>query len=280
MGNAVQRLEKEKIRQETRARLTVPAHITQNRFTEHHAIEGYYEDRKAANFFGCDRLWKMDTLYGTIQLGYDPKKGQSFLFSNIKTSIYDTASSSHQRTMVEADRMRELKGQNQNVAFASRRRKQSATLLYKMENKPWTEESVAPYTGRADMEALRKTMPFLNRREERSRREELRREKKRLELEIREALKKDAGKAAALRAKENRLWREQNEVNAILTRKQAQSLLFFRKVNMAFDLQKAKMFEYYRKERARRTVEAVNAPADTDQSGTGDQKNGAAGRNK
>ncbi|MEG2073339.1 MAG: hypothetical protein RRY54_01090, partial [Angelakisella sp.] len=59
-------VQSEKKRKEQLARLTAPLHITQNRFTEHQSVEGYQEDRRAEGFFGCDRLMKMDSMYGTI----------------------------------------------------------------------------------------------------------------------------------------------------------------------------------------------------------------------
>ena len=113
---------RQKQRREAAARLTSPAHILQNRFEEHQSIEGYFEDRTVPDFLGCDRLWKWDTLYGTVQMGYDPKRGQSFLFANIKTSIFDTAASQEQRKMNDRQRMSQLKTGNQNRAFSARRR--------------------------------------------------------------------------------------------------------------------------------------------------------------
>ncbi|MEG1777766.1 MAG: hypothetical protein RR209_02215, partial [Angelakisella sp.] len=94
-------VQSEKKRKEQLARLTAPLHITQNHFTEHTSVEGYQEDRRAEGFFGCDRLMKMDSMYGTIQMGYSPRRKQSFLFANIKTSVFDTAASREHHRMNE-----------------------------------------------------------------------------------------------------------------------------------------------------------------------------------
>lgn len=244
---------------ETDARLRAPQHLVTNRFEEHKRIEGYEQDRSVPNFIGCDRLWKLETQYGRIQMGYHPGRGQSFLFANIKTSIYDTAASAYQHRMKETQQMRTLKTGTQNIAYSARRWQAGAILLYKAENKPWSEQSIAPYLKRVNLETLRKTMPFLDRSEARER-EENREEKKRLEEKVRQSLRqRDNARTAELRLQERELSRRQDVLSALLTRKQTQSQLFFRKINLAFDLQKAKMFEYYRRMRNRRAQRAEEA---------------------
>ena len=244
---------------ETDARLRAPQHLVTNRFEEHKKIEGYEQDRSVPNFYGCDRLWKLETQYGRIQMGYHPGRGQSFLFANIKTSIYDNAASAYQRRMKETQQMRTLKTGTQNIAYSARRWQASAILLYKAENKPWSEQSIAPYLKRVNLETLRKTMPFLDRSEAKER-EENREEKKRLEEKVRQSLRqRDNARTAELRLQERELSRRQDLLSALLTRKQTQSQLFFRKINLAFDLQKAKMFEYYRRMRNRRAQRAEEA---------------------
>lgn len=244
---------------ETDARLRAPQHLVTNRFEEHKKIEGYEQDRSVPNFYGCDRLWKLETQYGRIQMGYHPGRGQSFLFANIKTSIYDNAASAYQRRMKETQQMRTLKTGTQNIAYSARRWQASAILLYKAENKPWSEQSIAPYLKRVNLETLRKTMPFLDRSEAKER-EENREEKKRLEEKVRQSLRqRDNARTAELRLQERELSRRQDLLGALLTRKQTQSQLFFRKINLAFDLQKAKMFEYYRRMRNRRAQRAEEA---------------------
>lgn len=244
-------------RKEAVMRLTAPAHITQNRFEEHIRVEGYFEDRTVSDFMDCDRLWKWDTLYGTVQMGYDPKRGQSFLFSNIKTSIFDTAASQEQRKMNDRQRMEQLKTGNQNRAFSARRRANSSVLLYKAENKPWTEQSIRPYLLRQNLEALRKTMPFLNTREEIFERSRALKQDRELSAKEQRA----SGERAAVRAERLGLSRELNSLGALISRKQSQSRLFFRKINIAFDLQKQKMFEYYRGRIAARRLEPENVTA-------------------
>lgn len=257
----------EQSRRETSARLTAPQHLVTTRFEKHQKIEGYEQDRVVPEFYGCDRLWKMDTLYGRIQMGYHPGRGQSFIFANIKTSIFDTAPSAYQHRMKETQQMRALKTGTQNQAYSSRRWNNSAVLLYKAENKPWSEQSIAPYLRRVNLETLRKTMPFLDR-SEAGQREESREERKRLEQQVRQSLREgNDRRTAELRLQERELSREQDALNALLIRKQTQSQLFFRKINIAFDLQKAKMFDYYRRMRNRRMQHAdeMQAAAGTEE---------------
>lgn len=244
---------------ETDARLRAPQHLVTNRFEEHKKIEGYEQDRSVPNFIGCDRLWKLETQYGRIQMGYHPGRGQSFLFANIKTSLYDTAASAYQHRMKETQQMRALKTGTQNLAYSARRWQGSAVLLYKAENKPWSEQSLAPYLKRVNLETLRKTMPFLDRSEAQER-AETQQEKKRLEEEVRQSLRRrDNAGTASLRLQQRELSRRQDALDALLIRKRTQSQLFFRKINLAFDLQKAKMFEYYRRMRNRRAQRAEEA---------------------
>ncbi len=142
---------------EAYARLTAPQHIAVEHFSRHQKIEGYHENRDAPEFVGSDRLLKLDTLYGTIQMGYNPRRGQSFLFANIKTSVFDTAASRYQKELKEYQMARALKTGTQNLAYSAKRRGGAAVILYKAQNMPWSRGSIAPYLARANMEALRKT---------------------------------------------------------------------------------------------------------------------------
>lgn len=260
MRQAAESLREQRARNETLTRLSAPQHIVQNHFSQHRRVEGYDQDRSVKDFYGCDRLWKLDTVYGTIQMGYDPRRGQSFLFANRKTSILDTAESSHERRLWEANMMRAQKTGNENVAYGSRRRAGSAVLLFKAENKPWTEASLAPYLHRVNMETLRTTMPFLDRQNETKQREENTAAQRALQQDLRaRMLAREYAAMAGVRARQMNLLREEEQISAVLVRKAQQSLLFFRKINMAFDLQKAKMFAYYRAERSRR-AKAAGAP--------------------
>ncbi|MEG2037723.1 MAG: hypothetical protein RRZ93_07005, partial [Ruthenibacterium sp.] len=82
-------------------------------------------------------------------------------FANIKTSIFDTAASREQHELSEQQQMGEIKTGNQNRAFVARRRQDSAVVLFKAENKPWSELSLSPYLNRVHTGALHKALPFL-----------------------------------------------------------------------------------------------------------------------
>lgn len=264
-------------RRELILRLQAPQHLEGSRFAEHVPVEGFLQSQREPGFDGCDRLWKMDTAYGTIQMGYDPRRGHSFLFARVKTSLLDNASSAHERNLWETQMMREQKYGNENVAYESRRRADSTVLLYKNENKPWTQASVEPYLRRVNMGTLRKTLPFLARRETVQDRQAARQRAGTLALTLRRQMQNgEYSSMAATRADQMDNLREQETLSSLGVCMASQSLLFFRKINLAFDLQKAKMFEYYREQRRRRALvaeETVPVP----QSEPGDVKN--AGKN-
>jgi len=239
------------------ARLTAPQHSKSSHFSEHRKIEGYFENRDVPDFMGSDRLLRLDTVYGTIQLGYNPQRGQSFLFANIKTSILDTAPSRHQRELKEYQMMRERKTGTQNLAYTAKRRGGSVVILYKMENQPWTRRSIAPYLRKVNMEALQKTMPFLDRRAELGDRERAQDEQKSLRQALADKMAEGKfGEMAEDRARQTALAARQNELNALIYRKDTQERLFFRRLNLAFDLQKQEMFAYYRDRRLKGGVAA------------------------
>ena len=247
---------------EAYARLTAPEHITANRFSEHQRIEGYFENRDVPDFMGSDRLLRADTLYGTIQMGYDPQRGQSFLFANIKTSVFDTAPSRYQKELKEYQMMRELKTGTQNTAFTAKRRGGSAVILYKKDTLPWSQRTVLPYLRRANMEALGKTMPFLDKSPELLDRTGVANEHKSLGGEL--SAKMAAGKhseMAALRARQTALLTQENELNALIYRKDTRQRLFFRKLNATLDLQKHEMFAYYRDRRPGGAMAREDTPA-------------------
>jgi len=235
---------------ETYARLTAPQHVRFSHFSKHEKIEGYFENRDVPEFMGSDRLLRLDTLYGTIQLGYNPRKGQSFLFSNIKTSVFDTAASRYQKELKEYQMMRGLKTGTQNTAYSAKRRANSAVILYKAETLPWSRRSVLPYLRRINMESLQKTMPFLDKTAEHNRREESLREHKALGRELSGKMaERNYTEMAAMRAGQRELLTEQNETAALIYRKDTQGRLFFRKINAALDIQKKEMFAWYRNRR-------------------------------
>ncbi|MEG1972588.1 MAG: hypothetical protein RR315_05450, partial [Oscillospiraceae bacterium] len=169
--------------------------------------------------------------------------------------------SREQKEMNEQQQMSELKTGNQNRAFVSRRRQNSAVMLYKAENKPWNEASVAPYLSRVNTGALRKTLPFLDVHTERLENDSDREQQKSLQQEERAALQNStkAGRLQTIRAERVALSQEQNSLGSLIVRKQQKTLWFFRRVNLVFDLQKASIFEYYRNIAAGRVLEAENA---------------------
>ena len=254
-----QNLQREEQRKEAYARLTAPIHQKQSYFLEHEKIEGYQQDKEQENYFGYDRLLKMDSLYGTIQLGYDPKRGESFLFAHVKTSIFDSAPSREQRGMQDQRRVKEQKTGNQNQAYLSKRREDSAVLLYKAENKPWSEASIAPYLSRVNTGALRKTLPFLHSARWIQQGERMRRQDRLLQEQERElfAQHKDE-ELRQVRDRRVDLASQIQETSSLVWRSQQQSRWFFRRINLVFDLQKAKMFEYYRNQMRERQQEAEN----------------------
>ena len=69
---------------------------------------------------------------------------------------------------------------------------------------------------------------------------------------------------------------EQNALQAVLARKQAQAQMFFHRLNLAFDGQKARMFAYYRRVRALRAEAAARAAAALNSEGTNRNDNNDA----
>ena len=236
--------------QEGYARLTAPQHIRFSRFSAHEKIQGYFENIDVPEFMSSDRLLRLDTLYGTIQMGYNPQKGQSFIFANIKQSIFDTAPARHQKELKEYQMMRELKSGTPNIIYNSKRRAASAIILYKTEPMPWTRRSVEPYLRRVNMEALQKTMPFLDRAEQLSKRQGFMQEQKNLQLELAGKMsERKYNEMADIRARQTQLIAQQNMNEALIYRKSTQERLFFRRLNGALDIQKHEMYAYYRDRR-------------------------------
>lgn len=264
--------------QEVFMRLSAPRHTAFGHFREHQKVEGYTEYRDVPDFLGCDRLLKLDHLYGTVQLGYNPQRRQSFLFANIKTSIFDTAASRYQRELKEHQMMRARKEGTQNLLYSSKRREDTAVLLYKAENKPWTEWSIRPYLQRMNQGALRKTLPFLEREEEADRLREGKGKKKELERKIADHTAMGMfDELQALRAQEMALSREQDALRSLLTRKARQSLLFFRSINYAFDIQKQEMFDFYRELREKHGHEEKHVPEEPPKAPTDKGNEGGSG---
>lgn len=235
-------------------RLTAVWHIKESHFSEHQKLEGYKSRGENA-----DRILKLDTLYGMVQLGYDAQRGKSFIYANIKTSIYDTASAGYMKRLNEEQMSGYAKTENQNTAYTSKRRSDTAVVIYKAENKPWTKSSIKPYLNRVNMDSLRKTMPFLNERDEINRRAEAILADKRFKADIQKSTAKGQyEQTARLRAEQLLNLREQEHLNTTLYRKATQSSLFFKKLNTSFDLQKQEIFEFYRTKRLEAALEAEN----------------------
>ena len=235
---------------ETYRRLTAAEHLQTSHFSQHEKIEGYFENRDVPDFMGSDRLLRIDTAYGTIQLGYHPMKGQSFLFANIKTSIFDTSAARYQKELKEYQMMRAMKTQTPNMAYSAKRREQSAVILYKADNLPWSRRTVAPYLDRAHLGALKKTMPFLDLREEHAERASVQKNQRSLQEELRVHMARSQYSAmTALRARQTKLTEQENELAALIYRKETKQRLFFRRLHSTFDLQKQEIFEYYRNRR-------------------------------
>ena len=257
-----QRKERKKEDQETYARLTAPEHEMPSYFREHQRVEGYQEDRDAQGFLPCDRLLKLDTAYGRIQLGYHPVRGVSFLFAHIKTSIFDIAPARYQREIREKQMFRQIKRETQNVSYTARRRKDSSIVLYLFENKPWSARSVEPYLRYSNPGTIAKTMPFLSLAPEKERLEQLAEEKRQVGRQIQESLHAGGEETAFLRQRDTEILREREMVQSLLLRKQSRAQHFFSRVNITYDQQKHEMFQYYREQRRQRAESASAVPVE------------------
>ena len=259
---------------ETYARITAPKHLSFHSFKEHKKIEGFFPNKDVPDFMGCDRLLAIDDQYGQLQLGYDPKKGKSFLFARIKTSIYDTAPSRYQKELSEQKMKRDLKDENENIAGTAKRAANASVLLYKAERKPWSEDSVGPYLLKTDKGALRKTMPFLLA-EEPQRHADAQTQARELGRKVRHAVAQgNRDELFQLRAQQMENLREQEWTQNVMIRKDQQRRQFFRKLNYAIDIQKHEMFAYYREVRKRKQQYAAAAlPSDTPNKPTDENSN-------
>ena len=209
-------------------------------------------------------------------MGYNPNRKRSFVFANMKTNLYDTVNTRYQKTMKEYQRQAEQKKGNENRAYVSGRWKNAAVLLEKAENKPWSAKSMEPYFDNTNMEALLKTMPYLDGRQEQSQLQETREEMKRLKEAVRQnALQGKRAENAHIHRQMRELSEESSLLQAILYRKDAGKRGFVRKINYAFDIEKKDMFEYYRVQRlkaAREQIEAIDSNAGSGEGDSADKK--------
>lgn len=257
---------------ETMDRLTAASHVQVEYFGDHKKIEGYYESVAEGKFFNCDRLLKQENMFGKIQLGYNPNRGRVFLYSNLKTSRYDTIASKYQREMEDYQQKALLKGDNENRAYVSKRWENAAVLIEKKENKPWTQRSVKTYLGRANAEAAKKSMPFFSKEEEVAELEKSRQRHKEISREIRDIrreMSSGENKAADMESKVRELRKEavaglakESLLETLIYRKNTAEKLFLRKINYAFDFQKQDIENYYREKRKEIEDQAIEA-ADT-----------------
>lgn len=265
---------------ETMDRLTAASHVQVEYFEDHKKIEGYYESVAEGKFFNCDRLLKQENMFGKIQLGYNPNRGRVFLYSNLKTSRYDTISSKYQREMEDYQQKALLKGDNENRAYVSKRWENAAVLIEKKENKPWTQKSVKTYLSRANAEAAKKSMPFFSKEEEMEELAKARQRQKEIRREIRDIRKQmSAGenKSADMEAKIRELRKEAlsglskiSLLETLVYRKNTAEKTFLRKINYAYDFQKSDIENYYREKRkefeamAAESVDTETPPEDED----------------
>ncbi|MGN0330843.1 MAG: hypothetical protein ACI4D5_06320 [Kineothrix sp.] len=258
---------KQKTREESRKRLketvwrlTAPVHVTLNSYKEHERIEGYYEFKDYRHVFQCDRLLKLETVYGRVQMGYNPNRRRSFLFANMKTNLYDTVSFGYQKSMKEYQRRPEQKRGGKNMAYVSGRKKNAAVLLEKTESRPWSEGVLRPYFHNANLEVILKTMPFFHAEAEREQLQQVRERMRLLQEQVRDnARKGEYERNRGLQQRLRELGEESELLQSILRRKDAGRRGFIRKINYAFDIEKHQMFQYYREQRLKSSREQISA---------------------
>ena len=254
---------------ETMDRLTAASHVQVEYFGDHKKIEGYYESVAEGKFFNCDRLLKQENMFGKIQLGYNPNRGRVFLYSNLKTSRYDTIASKYQKEMDDYQQKALLKGDNENRAYVSKRWENAAVLIEKKENKPWTERSVKTYLNRANAEAVKKSMPFFSKVEEQAELAKTRQRQSEISKEIRDIRKQMSageGQTAEMESKIRELRKEavtglskESLLETLIYRKNTAEKTFLRKINYVYDFQKADIENYYREKRKELEAQAAEA---------------------
>lgn len=236
--------------QEVRDRLTAVKHVQVEHFSEHANVEGYVGSTQMEEYFGCDRLMKMETMFTRMQLGYNPNRNKSFLVMNLKTSRYDTVASQYQKEIREEEMKSMNRNGFQNRVFASKRKADAAVLIEKSDTRPWSEATIRPHFGR-NLEALQKTMPFFSKMAEKEKISNNRMEQKGLQKSVQENINKGSFyKNIELRKRQRQLLYEDNLLSHFLQVKGAETRYFFRKLNFAFDSQKNEMFEYYKNRKA------------------------------
>lgn len=270
MREMEQELAEQKLKgvRETFDRLTAVSHVQTEHFSGHRKIEGYQEYPVSEHFFGKDRLWKRESMFGVVQMGYDPEREKLFLFAHMKTSRYDTAADRYQKEMSALGQKALLKRQGENRAYVSRRREMAAVLIERKKNRPWTRGFLKAYTDRRNMEAAGKLLPFFSREEELEELERLRSAARQrqetvrnlnvLPLEAEEALEREQERTV----RRKQLLKLQKEgirdlilehlLQAVLAVKDAESKRFLTGANYAYRYQRTEIEAYYRERRKTR----------------------------
>ncbi len=254
---------------ETMDRLTAASHVQVEYFGDHKRIEGYYEGVAEGKFFNCDRLLKQENMFGKIQLGYNPNRDRVFIYSNLKTSRYDTIASKYQKEMEDYQQMALLKGDNENRAYVSKRWENAAVLIEKKENKPWTQRSVKTYLNRTNAEAAKKSMPFFSKEEEQAELAKSRQRQREISKEIRDIRRQMStgeGQTAEMESRIRELRKEsmtalskESLLETLIYRKKTAEKTFLRKINYAYDFQKKDIENYYREKRKELEDQAIEA---------------------
>lgn len=270
MREMEQRLEEQRLKdaRETLDRLTAVSHVRTEHFSAHRKIEGYQEYSASENFFGKDRLWKRESMFGVVQMGYDPERQKLFLFAHMKTSRYDTAAGRYQKEMSVLDQKALLKRQGENRAYVSRRREMAAVLIERRKNRPWTRGFLKTYMNRRNMETAGKLFPFFSQEEEKEELERLREAARTRQENVRslQVLPLEAEEAPdqereRLVRKEQLLRLQKEEIRdlilgqlyqTVLAVKDAESRRFLTGANYAYRYQRTEIEAYYQERRRAR----------------------------
>lgn len=245
-------------------RVTAVQHIQTESFSRHVKLEGY-GDNAAGQTFGCDRLMKQESMFSRIQLGYNASRQRAFLFAELKTSRYDTVNSRHQRTMKEYQMNSRERSAGTKKAFVSRKRGETALLIEKSYGRPWSEETIYRHYDRLNTEVLALTMPFLDRKRNRLRLEELRENRRALQEQIQRNTNEGRFQEnTVLRKEQTQKLTEEAILQHLILHKEAFSRNFMNKVNLVYETQKHQIFEYYKNRREKEQKESEGNAAAAD----------------
>lgn len=282
MRETEQKFAEQKLKEarETYDRLRTVSHVQTEPFSGHQRIEGYQEYPAAEHFFGKDRLWKRENMFGVVQVGYDPQREKLFLFAHIKTSRYDTAAGRCQKEMSAPGQKALLKRQGESRAYVSGRREMAAVLIERRKNRPWTGGFLKAYTERREMEAAGKLLPFFSREEEREELERLRAAARARQETVRSLqVLPPQSQETAEQEQERRMRREQllrlrkegvrdlileHLLQAVQAVKDGESRRFLTGANYAYRYQRTEIEAYYRGRKRARDQALARADAAED----------------